>query len=282
MKEEVNRMRAGVVGDPIAHSLSPHLMQRWIEALSLNADYQRFHISADQFTAFIHEQSRTGLSGLNVTLPHKAAALDLAHEVSEAARAIGAVNLLTFKQGRIHGENTDARGFLDSLHQAGADPQTGPALVLGAGGAARAIIYALQQAGAPEIRIANRSRASAEALAGVLAPQARIFDWDDRDAGLADAALIVNATSLGLAGTDSDLQLDWSQASKSGAAVDSVYKPLQTGFLRDAGMAGLKTIDGLGMLIGQAKPSFAAFFGCPPPEAVDIRALLVASLEASA
>ena len=281
MSPHTGRYRAGVVGDPIAHSLSPLLMRAWIEASGLEADYDRFHVTAAAFEAFIRAQSASGVAGVNITLPHKASALDIADEASPAAAAIGAANLLTFKQGRILGDNTDARGFLDSLARAGVDPKAGPALVLGAGGAARAILYALKQAGTPYISISNRSRDRADMLARTLAPDAQIIDWEARDTILADMALVVNATSLGLAGSHTELSLDWSRAAKAAVAVDSVYKPLWTGFLRDAAAAGLKTVDGLGMLIGQAKPSFKAFFGRLPPASVDGRALLIASLEGS-
>lgn len=269
---------AGVVGDPIAHSLSPSLMSAWIEAAGIDAIYAPFAVGRDDAAGFFHGMARTSLVGLNVTLPHKQTALAASDRASEAAQAIGAANLLTFKDGEIHADNTDALGFLNALLAAGVDPARGPVLILGAGGAARAILHALVQAGAPEIRLSNRSRANAEILARDLAPQARIYEWDQRDQALEQVALVVNATALGLTGNP-DLALDWQIAPSSAVAADSVYKPLQTGFLRSASQRGNKTVDGLGMLIGQAQPSFEAFFGAPPPETVDARALLVSMLE---
>lgn len=269
---------AGVVGDPIAHSLSPSLMSAWIEAAGLDAVYAPFAVRKDEAADFFRTMARTKLAGLNVTLPHKQTALAVSDHASKAAQAIGAANLLTFRGGQIHADNTDAAGFLNALLAAGIDPKQGPALVLGAGGAARAILHALVQAGAPDIRLSNRSLANVEALARDLAPQTRIYPWEKRDQALDQIALVVNATALGLAGNP-QLELDWRAAPSSAVACDSVYKPLETGFLRDAGERGIKTVDGLGMLIGQARPSFEAFFGVPPPESVDARALLVSLLE---
>ncbi len=269
---------AGVVGDPIAHSLSPSLMSAWIEAAGIDAVYAPFAVDREDAAAFFRGMARTALVGLNVTLPHKQTALTVSDRASEAAQAIGAANLLTFHAGEISADNTDAAGFLNALRAAGVDPARGPALILGAGGAARAIIYALVKAGAPEIRLSNRSLANAEQLAQDLAPQARIYEWAQRDQALEQVALVVNATALGLAGS-ADLLLDWRTAPADAVAADSVYKPLQTGFLRAASQRGLETVDGLGMLIGQARPSYKAFFGDAPSEAVDARALLVSLLE---
>ena len=269
---------AGVVGEPVAHSLSPSLMSAWIEAAGLNAVYTPYRVASDQAEVFFRALAATNCAGLNVTLPHKQTALAVSDEASAAARAIGAANLLTFHNGRIHADNTDAAGFLNALKARQVDPSRGPVLVLGAGGAARAILYALVEGGAPEIRLSNRSRANARAIADDLAPGAQIYDWDRRNDALAGAALVVNATSLGLSGSE-DLVFDWSRAPADAVVADSVYKPLETGFLRDAAARGLKTIHGLGMLIGQARPSFEAFYGAPPPESVEAEALLLALLE---
>jgi shikimate dehydrogenase len=269
---------AGVVGDPIAHSLSPSLMSAWIEEAGIDAVYAPFAVARDDAADFLRCMACTGQVGLNVTLPHKQTALAVSDRASPAARAIGAANLLTFQNGEIYADNTDAMGFLNALLAAGVDPVRGPVLVLGAGGAARAILHALVEAGAPEIRLSNRSLANAEALARDLAPQAQLYQWDQRDQALEQVALVVNATALGLTGNP-DLSLDWGSAPRDAVAADSVYKPLQTGFLRAATQRGIKTVDGLGMLIGQARPSFEAFFGAPPPQTVDARALLVSLLE---
>ena len=269
---------AGVVGDPIAHSLSPSLMSAWIEAAGIDALYAPFAVAREDAATFFRGMARTALVGLNVTLPHKQTALVVSDHASEAAQAIGAANLLTFHGGQIRADNTDAIGFLNALKASDVDAARGPALILGAGGAARAIVHALVRAGAPEIRLSNRSLANAERLARDLAPRARIYEWAQRDQALDQVALVVNATALGLEGF-ADLLLDWRIAPADTVAADSVYKPLQTGFLRAASKCGLKTVDGLGMLIGQARPSFEAFFGAPPPQTVDARALLVSLLE---
>ncbi|WP_339738911.1 shikimate dehydrogenase [uncultured Maricaulis sp.] len=278
MKSTGPAQKAGVVGDPIAHSLSPGLMAAWIEAAGLDALYSPFRVAREDAGAFFRAMARTDCVGVNVTLPHKQTALAVADQASPAARAIGAANLLTFRDGVIHADNTDTPGFLSALLARGVNPKRGPALVLGAGGAARAIVHALHQAGAPEIRLSNRSRSNAAELALDLAPDARIHDWDDRDQALAGVALVVNATSLGLAGAR-NLVMDWQRAPADAIAADSVYKPLQTGFLRDAANCGLGTVDGLGMLIGQARPSFEAFFGISPPDRIDAHSLLQGMLE---
>ena len=244
----------------------------------IDAQYSPYRVAREDAETFLRGLARTECAGVNITLPHKHIALAIADRVSPAAQAIGAANLLTFRDGQIHADNTDAPGFLDALRTGDVDPSRGPALVLGAGGAARAILHALVQAGVPEIRLSNRSRSNALALARDLAPDARIHDWGDRDQALPGVALVVNATSLGLSGVE-DLVLDWRNAPGDAVAADSVYRPLQTGFLRDAARQELRIIDGLGMLIGQARPSFEAFFGFAPPTQIDARALLLSHLE---
>ena len=272
---------AGVAGWPVAHSLSPLLMRLWIEAAGLNAVYAPFAIHPDTARSDIKALARMGLSGLNVTLPHKETALDLADDVTEAAQVIGAANRLVFRDGRIEADNTDAAGFLQALLEADCDPSDGPVLMLGAGGAARAVLYALVRSGAPEIRIANRTADRARALAADLAPEATLIDWEARSEAVDGARLIINTTSLGL--TDrSALDLDLTAAAPGAAAADIVYTPLMTGFLTQARAAGLTVIDGLGMLIGQARPSFESFYGAPPPDAPDVRSALTRALEAPA
>jgi len=268
---------AGVAGWPISHSLSPRLMAAWIEAAGLDAIYAPFAIGPEGAEEAFKVLAKTGLTGLNITLPHKEIALKIADSSSDAAKAVGAANLLTFKDGKSCADNTDVAGFLSSLEEGGADPAydpaSGPALVLGAGGAARAIVYALKLAGCPEIILSNRTESRATALAEEMAINCSILPWDRRDEGLEQANLVINTTSLGLKGQN-DLVMDWDQASQSCVVVDIVYTPLETGFLKAAAGRGLKTIDGLGMLIGQARPSFEAFFGVPSDDQLDVRALL--------
>ncbi|MBO6763411.1 shikimate dehydrogenase [Maricaulis sp.] len=270
---------AGVVGDPVSHSLSPRLMGHWIRTLGLDAAYLPFAVPPSGFEAFVRGLAGTQASGLNVTLPHKEAALALADRATPAAKAIGAANLLTFHPDGILVDNSDATGFLNALEPAKPAYHQSTALVLGAGGAARALVHALVTSGVNHLIITNRTADRARALAAELAPDAAIVAWDDRDAALADADIVVNATALGLKG-ENDLAMDWGKARSGAIVFDSVYTPLVTGFLAGARQAGLKTIDGLDMLIGQARPSFRAFFGREAPADPPVRPVLLEVLGA--
>ena len=272
------RIRAGVIGWPIDHSLSPAMMSHWISQTGLSAAYDPIAISPDDAETEIRKLAESGLSGLNVTLPHKLLALEMADEVSSAAKTISAANLLTFKDGSIKADNTDARGFILGLQDDGIEPSQGPALVLGAGGAARAVIHGLLESGNPEIFVTNRTRSRAEEIRDHVDGAVRIVDWTDRSEALSDSCLIINTTSMGLKG-ENDLVLDWTRASRQAAAVDIVYSPLMTGFLSDAAAKGLQTQNGLAMLVGQARPSFQALFGRTAPDEPDMRDILSARLE---
>jgi shikimate dehydrogenase len=208
----------------------------------------------------------SGLRGVNVTIPHKLAALDLADEASAAARAIGAANTIRITpDGRIFADNTDGYGFIENLREGAPawDPGAGPALVLGAGGAARAVIHALLEAGAPAIRLANRSRDKAETLAAHFGSRIEPLGWDARDGATGGAATIVNTTSLGMTG-NAPLQLALDDAPATALVTDIVYAPLETPLLAAARARGLVTVDGLGMLLHQARPGFRAWFGADP------------------
>ncbi|WP_323760781.1 shikimate dehydrogenase [Maricaulis sp.] len=270
---------AGVTGDPIAHSLSPVVMRHWIDAAEINALYAPFPISAENFDSVVRGLARAGCRGLNVTLPHKEAALELAQTASGPARAVGAANLLTFTPSGIHADNTDIAGFLYALAPANVEFSQARALVFGAGGAARAMLYALLTVGVTDIAICNRNITRAQGLARDIVPAARIIPWEARDDALQGRNLIVNATSLGLAGRD-DLMLDWQRVGPGSVAFDSIYTPVKTRFLVDARARGLTAIDGLDMLIGQARPSFEAFFKRPAPALTDLRTRLLKHLEA--
>lgn len=270
-------VRAGVVGNPIAHSLSPAIHRAWIAAAGLDAAYEP--ILAEDDAAFRRLVEKPGtLRGLNVTIPYKEAALAVADEASDLARLAGAANLLVFEDGRARADNTDGPGLLAALKaQAGFDPASGPAVVLGAGGAARGAAAALMLAGSPSVRIVNRTFGRAAELAQDLG--GRVTAHEDAGQALDGAALVVNATSLGLGGGEGP-QVPLARA--AGAVVmDMVYKPLRTRFLQRAADAGHATVDGLEMLIRQAVPSFETFYGRPPPD-IDVRAVALAAMEAGA
>ncbi len=268
---------AGVMGWPIGHSRSPALFAHWFARHGLDGRYMPFAVRPEDFAEVCRALGKAGLRGVNVTLPHKEAALALADEMTREARAIGAANMIRFEAGRILADNTDGTGFLESL-RAGAPgwrADAGPAVVLGAGGASRAILHALLAGGCPEIRLANRSREKAEALAGAFAPRVSPVAWEAREAALAGAATLVNATSLGMHGQPPlEIRLD---ALPAGAVVtDIVYTPLETPLLAAARARGLAAVDGLGMLLHQARPAFRAWFGIDPEVDAALRAAVLA------
>ena len=258
---------AGIVGWPVAQTFSPRLHGYWLNELGIDGLYVPLPVRPEDLSTVIRGVMRAGFKGVNVTIPHKEAAFALCHDCDLAARVAGAANLLLFHtDGRIEGRNTDATGFAGSLREhLGNDALRGkPVVVLGAGGAARAVAVALHDLGAGEIRIVNRSRTRAEQLAAQLsphiAPKIRIFEFADWANGAKDAALAVNATSVGMKGASSlDTPLD--VLPKDAWICDIVYNPLETDFLKRAKKSGFRTIDGLGMLMHQGVPAFAAFYG---------------------
>ncbi|MDE2515517.1 MAG: shikimate dehydrogenase [Rhodospirillales bacterium] len=268
---------AGIIGWPVAHSRSPLLHGTWLDRHGIDGAYVPLAVAPGDLAAAVDGLRKAGFAGLNVTIPHKVAVRALCDRVSDFARRAGAVNTLHFRDGRIEGSNTDGYGFLANLADHRVDPAAGPALVLGAGGAARAIVAALQEAGAP-VSLANRTRAAAEALAADLAP-VRVLDWEARHAALADHALVVNTTALGMAGKAA-LDLDLSRAAPGMAVADAVYVPLETPLLGAARAAGLRPVEGLGMLLHQAVPGFAAWFAVTPIVDAALRAVIEADLPA--
>lgn len=270
---------AGVCGQPIAHSLSPVLHNAWIAEAGIDAAYVPFAPPEDRFETFVDGLRGGVVRGLNVTIPFKERALALADEASAVARRAGASNLLLLRpDGTIFADNTDGVGLLEALKaQAGYEAKTGPTVLLGAGGAARGAAAALIEAGAPSVRIINRTLGRAQEIAAEMGGACTAHSWDDAQAVLADAALVVNATSLGLGGgAGPDVPLDATPA--SAVIMDMVFKPLRTEFLERAAASGRRTVDGLEMLVRQAVPSFEAFFGQAPPASVDVRALALKAL----
>ncbi|CTQ32781.1 shikimate dehydrogenase [Jannaschia rubra] len=262
---------AGVIGDPIAHSRSPLLHGHWLRRHGIDGHYIPLHVRASDLGGTLALLPRLGFRGVNVTLPHKEAVFALADEATDRARAVGAANTLTFRDGRIHADNTDGAGFIANLRQ-GAPDWAGdrPALVLGAGGAARGVVAALLDEGVPTVTLANRTAARAEALAGQFDDRVRTIDWNDTGPALADHALLVNTTSLGMTGQP-PLDVDLSALPGDAVVTDIVYTPLSTPLLTAAQARGNPTVDGLGMLLHQAAPGFAAWFGVTPQVDDDLR-----------
>lgn len=261
---------AGVAAWPVTHSRSPLLHNHWLTRYGIDGAYVPLAIAPERFEQALRGLQAAHFAGLNVTLPHKEAAFALCDELDDTARQAGAVNTIIFHDNRIIGRNTDGYGFMENLRAHDVDPTTGPALVVGAGGAARAVVAALLAANVP-VTLTNRTPARAQAMAASL-PGLRVLDWNHRHAALADHALAVHATSAGIAnkesgtagGNDSAALLDFSHASPRLVVTDLNYVPLQTPILTAAHAHGLRIVGGLGMLLHQARPGFAAWFGRDP------------------
>jgi len=252
---------AGVLGWPAAHSRSPRLHGYWLHQHGIDGTYVPLPVRPEDFAAAVRALVTLGFQGANVTIPHKEAAFALCDTVEESARRAGAVNTLAFREGRIIGSNTDGFGFLESVREQapGWQASNGPAVLLGAGGAARAIAAALLDAGCPRLTLVNRNRDRATALAQALGGPVEVASTPP----LAEAALLVNATSLGMSGQP-PLEIDLSPLPARAVVADAVYVPLETPLLAAARARGLQGVDGLGMLLHQARPGFAAWFGVMP------------------
>jgi shikimate dehydrogenase len=273
---------AGIVGWPVTQSLSPRLHSYWLNELAVDGAYVPLAVRPEDFSTVVVGLQKAGFAGVNVTVPHKEAAFALCHDLDRAALAARAVNLLTFHgDGRMEGRNTDASGLAASLRdELGAKALTGKAaVILGAGGAARAAVVALQELGASDIRIVNRSRGRADRLAADFGPKSNIIVFDAQDWARAarDVALIVHATSAGMKSTPS-LEISLDPLPKTAVICDIVYNPLETPLLARAKKARFKTIDGLGMLLHQAVPAFNAFFGREPKVTPGLRKALQEAL----
>lgn len=270
---------AGIVGWPVSHSLSPRLHGYWLAAHAIDGAYVPLPVAKENFARVTDGLRRMGFVGVNVTVPHKEAAFAIAHDLDESALIAGAVNLLLFREdGRIEGRNTDAGGLAASLQEAlGKSPLGKPAVLLGAGGAARAAVLALSQIGARDIRIVTRDKRRGETLARELSTKVKTplqtFGWDHWIDAAKEAALLVNATSAGMTGAQAlDLPLD--PLPVNATVCDLVYNPPETDLLRRAQASGHRTVDGLGMLMYQAVPAFEAFYGEAPKVNPALRAEL--------
>jgi shikimate dehydrogenase len=275
---------AGVIGWPIAHSLSPLLHGYWLREYRVDGVLVPLAVRRQDFARVVMALRQAGLTGVNVTVPHKEAAFALADACDAAARAAGAANLLVFHaDGRIEGRNTDAIGLRESLRQElGGALKGKTAILLGAGGAARGAVLGLAEQGVERVHILNRHADRARALAAALQPMVScrlvsgvLADWAK---AAPEAALLVNATSAGMPGCG-DLELPLGPLPRGAVVCDMVYNPLETGLLKDARALGNPTIDGLGMLMHQAAPSFQAFFQVEPRVTMGLRAALEQALK---
>ena len=280
------RLRAGVMGWPVAHSLSPHLHGHWLARYGIDGSYEAIAVEPDGLPVALSSLAETGFRGVNLTVPHKERALALVNRVDSVAQRIGAVNTVVVEaDGTLAGSNTDAFGFIENLRDRVPDAVAcawagRPAVVLGAGGAARAVCTALIDCGATEIRLVNRTTARAAALADALPglkERCVIADWKARDAALAGAGLLVNTTVLGMTGQP-PLELDLAGLPVDATVNDIVYVPLETDLLAQARQRGNPAVDGLGMLLHQARPGFRAWFGVDPVVDDDLRRTVLAAM----
>ena len=268
---------AGVIGWPVRHSLSPRLHGYWLQRYGIDGAYIPLAVAPDNFRRCLRALPDMGFAGANVTIPHKEAALDEVDTLTKRARRIGAVNTVTVTDnGKLHGDNTDAFGFAQSLADAVPDwrGKGEQAVVLGAGGAARAVCVALFEAGIGEIRLVNRTGGRADSLAKDLEGAITVWPWEYRSEALEKGSILVNTTTLGMGG-EGELKIELSLLSPDAVVCDIVYVPLRTKLLRAADARGNPLVDGLGMLLHQARPGFAAWFGTEPRVSENLRRFLI-------
>ncbi len=268
---------AGVIGAPIAHSRSPRLHQYWLRKYGIVGHYVPMNVESENLEEALRTLPKLGYVGINVTIPHKEAVMAQVDQVTDRAALIGSVNTVTFlPDGKIYGDNTDGHGFLQNLKQGAPDwsPKDGPAAVIGAGGASRAVIASLLDGGAPEIRVANRTKNRADALKREFGQKVHVFDWVQAGNMFDGAATVVNASSLGMTGKP-EMRLPLDALGPATVVTDLVYTPLETPFLATAKSKGCHTVDGLGMLLHQAAPGFERWFGMTPEIDENLRAAVL-------
>lgn len=275
--------RACVIGWPIEHSRSPLIHGYWLKLNGIDGAYTKEAVRPEELETFLRSLAARGLAGCNVTVPHKEAAYAIADECEASARAVEAANTLWLEGAKLHAANTDTYGFMTYLDQVVPDWKAydGPVCVLGAGGAARAIIHGFLSAGVEEVRVFNRTRARAEPLANAFGPRVKILDWESRSKDSRDCGVLVNTTAAGLKGVGT-LEMDFSGFDPKCVVADIVYVPLSTELLAQARAHGLRTVDGLGMLLHQAVPGFEKWFGVRPQVTDELRNIIVADIEGRA
>jgi shikimate dehydrogenase len=272
-------IKAGVIGHPIKHSKSPLIHGHWIAQHDLQGTYQAIDIAPESLQSGVQLLIDQGYAGFNVTIPHKETIMELCDKIVGNAKTCGAVNTVVIDEGKIIGHNTDAFGFIANIKQAHPDFDftSGPAVVLGAGGAARAVVAGLIDEGVPEVIITNRTRARAEKIAedmSAYTDRISVKDWDDRSEILEGANLLANSSSLGMAGQPA-LEINLDKLSADALVTDIVYAPLQTDLLKAAAENGNKTVTGIGMLLHQARPAFKEWFGVMPDVDEDLERLVL-------
>lgn len=271
---------AGLVGNPVFQSRSPIIHRHWLAEHDIAGDYVLLHVPDERLEQALRALPALGFAGCNVTIPHKEATARIVDRLDATAHRMGAVNLVVVEpDGSLSGYNKDGFGFIASLREAKPDwrADTGPAVVLGAGGGARSVVVSLLEQGAPEIRLLNRTRARADVLAAEFGGAVAVLDWSARDAALDGAALLVNTTNQGMTGQPK-LDLALGVLPKSALVCDIVYNPLLPDLLRVAIARGNPVVGGLGMLLHQARPAFQAWWGVMPDVSPELRAVVEATI----
>ena len=260
-----NSVKLAVIGHPITHSKSPVIHNYWIKRYGLKGQYDAVDLAPEDFKDGIKKLVEQGYRGFNLTVPHKEAGLNVCDEVDDLATKIGAVNTIRVVNGKLYGTNTDAFGFTENIrhNMPGFKFENGPVVVIGAGGAAKAVAYAALHEGAPSITIVNRTIERAQDLAKMDPGRIKVMKWSERSEALDQARLVVNTTSLGMKGQE-PLTIDMRMLSQAALVTDLVYNPLQTDFLQKAKARGNRTVTGIGMLLHQARPAFQGWFGVLP------------------
>ena len=268
---------AGILGWPVDHSRSPQLHGHWLDHYGIDGAYVPMAVRPEDFAVAVAALPKLGFVGANVTVPHKEAAYAACDRLDETARRIGAVNTLSFTAEGILGRNTDGYGFIENLRHGAPDWRAarGPAVMLGAGGSARAVAVALLDAGLPELRVLNRTFDRAAALADALGGRVRAVPWEQFANAASDASLLINTTTQGMVGQPA-LELDLAGLPRAATVTDLIYTPVETKLLVDARQRGHWVVDGLGMLLWQAQPGFAAWFGVEPAITDALRAAVLA------
>ena len=271
--------KACVIGWPIEHSRSPLIHGYWLKKYGITGSYSKQAVRPEDVAAFLRSLGDLGFAGCNVTVPHKEVAFAVAERRDASAEAVGAANTLWLDAGVLCAANTDTYGYMSHLTACAPQWKEGaePVCILGAGGAARAIVYGFLEAGVSEVRVFNRTRDRAEVLAADFGSRVRAYDWSERSRQSIDARVLVNTTAVGLKGAG-DLGIAFAGFNPRCVVSDIVYVPLETGLLRDARLAGLATVDGLGMLLHQAVPGFERWFGVRPEVTGELRAIIEADI----
>ena len=280
---EINNLNkpllAGVIGDPIYQSKSPILHNFWLKKYNINGYYIPIHVHKDTLLQSIKALISLGFRGVNVTIPHKTKILSIADTITDRAAIIGAANTLYFNSdGKITADNTDGYGFKQNIYHFFSEwnPKHGPVVILGAGGAAKAVVYTLLLEGVPQILISNRTKAKASEIAGNFGTKVKVIDWHSIEGALKEACLLINTTSLGMIGQPK-LKLNIRNLKSKALVTDLVYNPINTQLLNDAKKLGLHTVDGLGMLLYQAQLGFSNWFNVNPKINDDLKNFMIDS-----